>query len=161
MESIKKIIHYLSWGIYTCIIIYAIFWLPSIFGYKPLVVLSESMEPTLKKGSLIYYESIDKEKIKIGDIITFSANNEFISHRIVSIADDLYETKGDANDVSDAVKIKYENIYGKNTNVNINYVGYYIKFINEHHYLVIISILVLIIEFLLSNYVGKENLNEK
>lgn len=160
MEFLKKTIHLLSSIILVLIFIYVIVWVPNVFGYKPLIVLSGSMEPTYKKQSIIYYKKVEREDIKIGDIITFKGNkNELISHRIVDIENDSFTTRGDANKVNDIDKVNYNNIYGKNINLNIAYVGYYINFVNTHTYLVVIACVILIIDFILSNY--KEDKSEK
>lgn len=45
--------------------------LPTIFGYKPLIVLSDSMYPTIKKGDLIFTQVVDVKDLKPGDIITY------------------------------------------------------------------------------------------
>ena len=140
MEFIKKIIHFLSNITLILIIIYVIVWIPNIFGYKPLIVLSGSMQPTYKEKSVVYYKEVKREDIKTGDIITFKGNkNELISHRVVSIENDSFITKGDANKVNDADIVNYKDICGKNMNFNILYVGYYINFVNNHNYLVIIA----------------------
>ena len=162
MELLKKVIHILSSIIYILVFAYGIVWLPSIFGYKPLIVLSKSMEPTYKEGTVIYYHQVPKDEIKIGDIITFKGNkNELISHRVKSMENDLFITKGDANEVNDANKVKYEDIYGKNIDIMIIYIGYFIKFVNNHGYLIILACIILVMDFLLSNYNKKEDQNEK
>ena len=84
MEFLKKMIHILSWLIYILIIIYVLICAPMIFGYKPLVVLSGSMEPTYGVGSVIYYHETPKEEIKVGDAITFTYETDFITHRVVN-----------------------------------------------------------------------------
>jgi signal peptidase I len=79
-----------------------------------LVVVSESMEPTLNTGDIViigqsnnYYSSF--KEVKVGDIIAFEApamtesgRNEIIVHRVMQIAsspfgDTIITTKGDAN----------------------------------------------------------------
>lgn len=45
--------------------------LPTIFGYKPLIVLSDSMYPTIKKGDLIFTQVVDVKDLKPGDVITY------------------------------------------------------------------------------------------
>ena len=151
MGIIKKIIHSLSIIIYVFIIAYVLVWIPSIFGYKPLVILSGSMKPTYDIGTIIYTKKVDSEKIKKGDIITYVVNGEYVSHRVDDIIDNEYVTKGDANSSADIVKVKYENIIGKNTKIVVKYIGYYVRFISEHLYLLIIIILILGTDFLLSN----------
>lgn len=151
MGIVKKIIHILSIICYLFIIVYGLVCVPIIFKYKPLVVLTGSMEPTFKTGSVIYYKTVSEDELKVGDIITFKYDESLISHRIYSIDNSLYETKGDANNAPDATRISYSNIVGKDANVYIPYVGYYVKFINENMYLLIIVGIILVSEFILSN----------
>ena len=160
MGILKKIVHFLSIIIYLFIAAYAVVCIPLVLGYKPVVVLSGSMEPTYKTGSVIYYKSVPQEELKVGDTITFtSKNNNLVSHRIVSIENGLYETKGDANNVSDMDKVSYENIKGKVYEKSIPYVGNYIKEVNKSvHMIIIVSVIILISEFILSN-VGTKDIN--
>ena len=152
MGIVKKIVHVLANITYVLIIAYAIVCISMIFGYHPVVVLSGSMEPTYKTGSIIYYKKISQKELKVGDVITFNANNKMVSHRIVNIDNELIETKGDANDVSDANKVRYENVYGKVAKISIPYIGYYIKTVNENLTIVVIAtVIILVSEFLLSN----------
>ena len=124
-----------------------------IFGHTPVVVLSGSMEPTYKVGSVIYYKKVSEKELKEGDVITFNVNNnKMVSHRIANIDNGLIETKGDANNTSDVHKIRYENIKGKVGNISIPYVGYYIKIVNDNLTLVVIvTVIILVSEFLFSN----------
>ena len=124
-----------------------------IFGKHPVVVLSGSMEPTYKVGSVIYYKKVSEKELKDGDVITFNANNnKMVSHRIDNIDNGLIETKGDANNVSDVNKIRYENVRGKVGKLSIPYVGYYIKMVNDNLTLVVIAaVIILVSEFLISN----------
>ena len=161
MAVIKKIIHILAQVEYVLIIIYSVVCIPLVFKMHPVVVLSGSMEPTYSTGSIIYYKTVKKDVLKSGDVITFNTNsNSFVTHRIVSIKNDLYETKGDANNTSDPNKIKYENIKGKVANVSIPYVGYYIKFINDNLVIfVVLALTILLSEFLFSN-LGTSDINQ-
>ena len=124
-----------------------------IFGHTPVVVLSGSMEPTYKVGSVIYYKKVSEKELKEGDVITFNVNNnKMVSHRIANIDNGLIETKGDANNVSDVNKIRYENVRGKVGKLSIPYVGYYIKIVNDNLTLVVIvTVIILVSEFLFSN----------
>ena len=153
MGILKKIVHFLSIITYILIIVYAIVCIPMIFGYHPVVVLSGSMEPTYKTGSVIYYKKVDLKDLKEKDVITFeSKNGTFVSHRIVSLNNELIETKGDANEVPDLNKVRYENVKGKVAKYSIPYIGYYIRVVNENLTLVVIpTVLILVSEFLMSN----------
>ncbi len=82
----------------------------SIFDYTYFEVASGSMEPTIDKDDLVIVKlnSTYQEK----DIITYSLNKEFITHRVIQIDSKTITTKGDANNSKDA-KIKKENVLGK------------------------------------------------
>lgn len=156
MEILKKVVHGLSIVCYVFIIVYALICAPYIFGYKPLVVLTGSMEPTFKTGSIIYYKHASREQIKEGDIITFKFGDSVVSHRVHKIEGNLYETKGDANNTVDAQKTEYNNILGKDLQMCIPYLGFYVKYINDNIYLLIIVVVILILDFILSNLKTKE-----
>ena len=152
MDIIRKIVHILANIIYVLITVYLVICIPMIFGHNPVVVLSGSMEPTYKVGSIIYYKKVSEKELKEEDVITFNVDNKTISHRIASIDNGLIETKGDANNTSDVHKIRYENIKGKVGNISIPYVGYYIKIVNDNLTLVVIvTVIILVSEFLFSN----------
>ena len=151
MNILKKIIHLLSSICYILIIIYALVCIPYVFGYKPLVVLTGSMEPTFKTGSIIYYKHVNQNELKEGDIITFKMGDYIVSHRINKIDNGLYETKGDANNTVDANKITYNDIVGKDLNINIPYLGYYVKFFKDNMYILVIIAIILVTEFILGN----------
>ena len=69
VNIIKKIVHILSYIAYILIGLYGIVCVPMIMGYKPVVVLSGSMEPTYHVGSVIYYHQVNKEDLKEQDVI--------------------------------------------------------------------------------------------
>ena len=83
------------------------------FGYKPAVVLSGSMEPTIETGSIALIDTKDKTDIKKGDIIAFTVDNTFITHRVTRIDDEGIHTKDDGNETADLWVIKEKNITGK------------------------------------------------
>lgn len=152
MNYIKRITHWCSLVIYLLIILYAVLCLPAIVGYKPLVVLSGSMEPTFKTGSVIYYKNVEKEDLKNGDIVTYVLRNNFVSHRIVKINNNMMITKGDANEENDPIEINMDRIVGRDLNFSVPILGYYVQFINSHLVLTtVLSIIILLSEFLFTN----------
>lgn len=72
---------------------------PQLMGYQVYRIMSGSMSPTLKTGSVIISKTpIDKSKLKVGDIITFKHKGATITHRIIEVVKSegtLYRTKGD------------------------------------------------------------------
>ena len=80
--------------------------IPSVFGWKPFIVLSSSMEDTIMPGDLILTKEIDALELKEGDVISFRTNKyTVVTHRIINIVDEegerKYYTKGDNNDTAD------------------------------------------------------------
>lgn len=144
----KKIISILSKIVSFLVIVYVITVLPMLLNYHPLVVLSGSMEPTYKVGSLIYYKS--RNNYKENDPITFSLHNNIVTHRIVKIIDNEYTTKGDANESPDLETITIDNIKGKVCRISIPYIGYYLKYLNDNTYLVIIMLMIISADILIN-----------
>lgn len=81
-------------------------------GYKPVTIQSGSMNPTFDVGSLCFIHAEDD--YRLNDIVTFSADDVYITHRIAcDNGDNTYITKGDGNDVVDSATLEKENIKGK------------------------------------------------
>lgn len=90
---------------------------PSVFGYKPFIVLSGSMESDIHKGDLIITKKTDPTKLKISDIIAFrDAENTITTHRIIEIVtnggEDYFITKGDNNSTQDMNLVALEDVEG-------------------------------------------------
>ena len=91
--------------------------IPSVFGWKPFIVLSGSMEDTIMPGDLILTKEIDVSELKEGDIISFRTNKySVITHRIINIVNEegerKYYTKGDNNDSADSDPVCNDQIEG-------------------------------------------------
>ncbi len=84
------------------------------------IVTSGSMEPTFKKGDLVFVQDI-LVKPNVGDIIIFTdprgniAGNVpvTVTHRINEISGNTIRTKGDNNPVPDSWKVNKKDILGK------------------------------------------------
>ncbi len=164
MGFLKRFIHILAIICYLAIAIYVLLVIPKLFGNNPVVVLSNSMTPTYPIGTIVYYHHVPKENIQIKDVITFkTTNNKFVTHRVNKLVDNKFQTKGDANNSPDAQLVDYENIVGKVAPISIPYLGYYVGFINNHIYLIIGVVIVLVLEFVLANFDinRKEEVKEK
>lgn len=82
-----------------------------LYNTAILVVLTGSMEPTIKSGEMI----IIKEQIdyNVDDIVTYKEDrNFFVTHRIINKYENKYETKGDNNNLVDE-PIDKDQIEGK------------------------------------------------
>ncbi|VVB94801.1 Peptidase S24-like protein [uncultured archaeon] len=84
------------------------------------IVTSGSMEPTFKKGDLVFMQDILLQP-KVGDIIIFPdpqknivANKPVtVTHRIIDMKGDIIRTKGDNNPNADNWKINKKDVIGK------------------------------------------------
>ena len=91
---------------------------PSIFSYKPFIVLSGSMEDKINVGDLVFVKEVDSKTLRIDDIIAFrDSSNHVTTHRIVNtVAKEngtCYVTKGDNNNTTDDEIICPKSIEGK------------------------------------------------
>ena len=145
---------------YILIIIYLIIFIPVLWGKRPLVVISGSMEPILKVGGILYYEKINLDDFKKDDILVYQLNKHTISHRIVDITENGFLTKGDNNKSIDTYEVEKQQVIGKGTNWSIPYIGYYADFIYTHKYLLFISVGVIIIDLLVDAYNDRKRREE-
>lgn len=98
--------------------------LPGIFGFRMYHVLSGSMEPAVRVGSLIYVREGAPEDVEQEDIIAFYGQQDsagsgdeggIITHRVVknNVVSGIFRTKGDANDSEDPMPVPYASYIGK------------------------------------------------
>ncbi len=90
---------------------------PNVFGYKPFIVLSGSMEGKIHKGDLIITKMIDPTTLKVGDIIAFrDVENTVTTHRIIDVVDNngktQFITKGDNNSTQDRNLVSLNDVEG-------------------------------------------------
>ncbi len=101
--------------------------LPRAFGDKCFGMGTDTMDPTIKKGSLLIVSPIKFENISVGDIITFKSDKEegYFTHRVIDIFQDKkqFATKGDAESKPDPYTVGYECVMGRVQRV-IPFVGY-------------------------------------
>ena len=138
--------------IYVLLIIYLLIFVPSVFGHKPLVIISGSMEPVLKIGGILYYEKININKFDEGDILVYTTKDHIISHRIINITDNGFVTKGDTNNTVDGELVNPKQVLGKGTDWSIPFIGYYADYVYSHKYLLYISLGVIILDFCNDTY---------
>ncbi|AIM15344.1 signal peptidase [Bacillus sp. X1(2014)] len=103
---------------------------PSIFGYQIKTVLSGSMEPGIKTGSIIVVKpGGDMKRFKKGDIITYKTGDDVIvTHRVTKVLKDgnevSYQTKGDNNKTVDMTPVPSNMVVAEYTGLTIPYLGY-------------------------------------
>jgi signal peptidase len=105
--------------------------LPIPGNIKLLIVQSGSMEPAIHRGSLIFVKPVGE--YNVGDVITRKTDDPkvTITHRVLKKEEvegkTMFETKGDANNVSDGKNISEDMIIGKNL-WSLPYLGYLVGF---------------------------------
>lgn len=132
MRYLKLLFTILSWPVYICIAAYLLIAAPLAVGFRPVVVLSGSMEPTYHVGSIIYYKAASFDRIENGDPITFRAGEDgsLVTHRVVEKQEISQEfiTKGDANNTADPNPVPYSHVVGKAAAVSIPLAGYFVTY---------------------------------
>ena len=103
-------------------------------GWRVDAVLSGSMEPRLKVGSLVVTRPVEPEAIALGDIIIFrrtTVGENLICHRVIGIEESsplYFKTKGDANDDPDPFIVPAQNVVGK-IYLHVPFLGYGTQFL--------------------------------
>ncbi len=112
--------------------IFLIFFRPVVLAgdtlYEP--VYTGSMEPAIPVGSVVMIKIVNPDDLKIGDVICFKVSGpESVTHRILSIANGTFITKGDANNGPDIWAVEKQNVIGKveMTIPLVGYLGYFVR----------------------------------
>lgn len=87
-----------------------------VFGFRPVVVISGSMEPAIMTGSLIVGHKVAASKVTVGDVVTVPRPmGGLVTHRVVSTETANNATslvlKGDANETADVQPYSVEQLY--------------------------------------------------
>lgn len=89
---------------------------PDFFGYKPFIVLSGSMEPSIMTGDMVFVKETDPDSLKVGDVIAYKSGSAVVTHRIVEVKSEngetRYVTQGDANNAADQSLVKPADVEG-------------------------------------------------
>jgi len=122
---------------------------PSLFGYKPFIVLSGSMETEIHKGDLVITKIIDPKTLKKNDIIAFrDAQGTVTTHRIIDIVkndgEKYFITKGDNNSSQDQNLVEFEDVEGKYV-IRIPSIGSIMQSLSEPTTIIIILLIITVI----------------
>lgn len=94
---------------------------PSLFGCESYVVMSGSMEPTLRVGDLAVVAPVAPADLRVGDVISYRTPKRpdvVVTHRLTAIGVNdagrtVFETRGDANDSADQIEIDPRGVVGR------------------------------------------------
>jgi len=128
-----KIFYYAAFSFIVLIALLLVFSaIPIPANFQTMVVLSGSMEPAIKLGSIVIVKPASD--YKIGDIVTFgpfSKTKPPTTHRVYDIkvigGQPVYITKGDANNAPDLREIRKSDILGK-VLFSVPYLGFAVDF---------------------------------
>ncbi len=136
----KRTAFQVIWSIFTTLIVIAAVLFAVLMvgvrlaGLEPFAVISPSMEPAYHVGSLVYVQKCKPEEVKIGDPITFVANESLlvVTHRVVGIDSEhgFFTTKGDANATEDGAPVAFGNLIGRPV-FTVPYLGYVSQYISK------------------------------
>src|SRR4051794_26864455 len=132
---------------------------PMLIGGESFVVLSGSMEPTIGVGDLTVVIPVKPTDLQPGDIITYRTTVQpdvVVTHRLMSKETDdqgrlTFETRGDANQVSDSVGVDSNTVLGR-VAYSIPKLGYLVEFARQPQgklLLVAIPALLLVLDYAL------------
>ncbi len=166
-KTTKKIWNSISTVFVILIVLCAVLLMGSrLLGFKVFNVISGSMEPKYSVGDLIYVKSVDANSIKVGDTITFVLNEDLAvaTHRVIEIDSEnqLFYTKGDANETADASPIHFNNVIGV-PKFSIPLLGYVSDFIQNPPgiYITLIGGVILIVAVFLPDFIVKKKDNDE
>lgn len=141
-----------------------------VFGLQIYTVLSPSMEPNYKTGSLIYVKEVDTDTLKERDVITFRlTDSTTATHRIIEIIPNqdnpdsvLFRTKGDNNDEPDTAPVEPERVLGKVV-FTVPLLGYLAAYVQSPSggYIAICFAAALILLMILSDLIADDKKTEK
>ena len=141
---------------------------PGLFGYKPFIVLSNSMEDEIKAGDLVIVKETNAKDLKVKDIIAFrDKKNTITTHRIINLTtkdeEKCFITKGDNNNIQDEDPVCPNQIEGKLIKI-VPVLGSVILFIQKPYGIVIMIMALVIISILIygssKEKISKEELEE-
>jgi signal peptidase len=119
--------------------------LMSVRNFSAQAILSGSMDPSIRVGSVVISEHILFVDLMVGDIVTYQQKNDstsiLITHRVTAISSDTsgggyFETKGDANTNGDPYRVGKHQLVGRVV-VNIPYLGSIVIWMRKHSYLLV------------------------
>ncbi|NLZ46494.1 MAG: signal peptidase I [Clostridiales bacterium] len=86
-----------------------------LFGYKPYVISTGSMEPEYKVNCIVVIHKKSYEDIEVGDIVAFKAKEigeKEAMHRVVEKTSNGFITKGDNNENVDDIELTKDEYIG-------------------------------------------------
>jgi len=87
-----------------------------LFGYKPYIVASESMQPGIMKYAFVIIEKGGYADVETGEVIAFKTSRmsgQSVLHRVVDVTPEGFVTKGDAVRIADDKVVTGDEFLGR------------------------------------------------
>ena len=101
------------WFVGGCLLITLV---PILFGWRPFVVQSGSMEPRINVGDIVLAAPVESAQDLVGRVTVFvdpDRRESYKTHRVVALnADGTMTTQGDANPTPDSTRITMDDVRG-------------------------------------------------
>lgn len=90
----------------------------TFFGYKPIYILTDSMEPAIPAGSWVVGVPTRGEETAVGDVAAYRKENgtklqPLVIHRVVGITESGFIFQGDNNKLPDSQTVSADQIVYK------------------------------------------------
>ena len=115
----------------------------NLIKFKSYVIVSNSMQPTIDPGDVIFIKKSDVEDLEVGDVVTFQKNDFIATHRIIEIQEDKVVTQGDNNNLADEPLDK-SNIIGEYI-FRVPKIGYIYSFAGSPIGMITLAVIILIV----------------
>lgn len=109
------------------------------FGYKPYIVLSDSMQDTFAVGDLSVSKKVDPKTLEVGDIITFKSidpvnYDQIVTHKIRKITtyegEPAFITYGTTTGSDDSYPVPFDKVVGE-YQFRLPQMGYFFEFLKS------------------------------
>ena len=132
---------------------------PDVFGIKPMIVLSGSMETEIYTGDLVFVKMVDTDTLKENDIIAFRNEKDTVTtHRIIEVVNQdgqkYFRTKGDNNNTEDADLVEMSKVEGVYVS-KISGLGNFLMFMQQPIGLAVVLLIILVVGFIWLYIVNK------
>jgi signal peptidase len=123
--------------------------IPNAYGVKTLAVLSNSMEPNIKKGSMVFVTPTKTAEIAIGDFISYTVSVEkLMTSRVtqIDIINKHFTVNDDLGGDSEAMPVPFDSVIGV-VKLSMPIMGYLLGYVltSQGKIVVITGVLALIV----------------
>jgi len=123
-KKLKKLVNIFQWLLTAVLVLVVLLLIFTAFNpvkaFQVFRVMSGSMEPKIKVGSVVFVQRVNPEILKESDIITYTSleNSDIsVTHRLIAIEEKegqtVFKTRGDANNSDDITETLPGQIKGK------------------------------------------------